>query len=186
MLESKNLVAKKYAVAFLNLYSDKFSIETMKKLSVLETFLKMNGYFYASLSVPGLSIKVKDLIVDRIINFFSLDLSIKNLINVLFLDGRIEILDLILRNIWDEFKKIKNIESFKISISHSVDESEKSFILNFLKTLTSKEVLAYFIVEPSLIVGLRMEGFSMIWERSIRKELLEVEKNISKKGISCE
>ncbi|HBS48065.1 TPA: hypothetical protein DEO28_02360 [Candidatus Dependentiae bacterium] len=185
MIESKNSVAKKYAVAFLDLYSDQLTLDDMQKISNFEFFLKDRGYFYVSLSIPGILFETKEFVVSKMIKFFGLKECLKNLIILLLKSGRIDILDLVLKNIWNQYKKIKNIESFKIMSSHSLSQAEKDIAEKTLNNFLHKKVLTQFLVDPSLIVGLRMESLTLLWERSIRKELIEAKKIISKKGLSC-
>jgi len=186
MQENENIIAKKYATAFLNIYGSQFSLNEIMSLTFLSNFFRKNRYFYVSLEMSTISFKTKETAITKVVKGFKFKTPIKKLILTLLKHGRIEIIEKVLESIWYQFKKIYNIEKFIISTSYPIIKKHKSIIVKLLTTMTNKQVLTQFITDQSLIVGVRMESSEFLWERSIKKELMMISKFIAKKGIPCE
>ncbi len=191
MLENEPIIAKKYAVAYLNNYIDQYSFKEIKKLIELKKFLAKNNHFYVSLRIPNIPIKIKEEVLDKIVKEFELPSSFQKLMHLLIKDGRIEILDSVLLSIWRIYKQRNRIVSLKISSSHKLNDPDKKVIKNLitdklLKSSNYKTALMKFKEDPSMIVGLKIESRMLLWERSIEKELMIIGKSIAKEGIPCE
>ena len=190
MLENEAIIAKKYAVAFFNVYRDQYSFGEIRKLLDLKSFFANNNHFYVSLRIPNIPIKIKEKALDKIVEKFELAKSFKILMHKLIKDDRIDILDSVLLYIWRIYKKSNHIVNLKISSSHKLINQDKKIVIDFinkklLKPFQPKTALTNFIINPFNIVGIRIESKTLLWERTIRKELLMVGKSIAKKGIPC-
>jgi F0F1-type ATP synthase delta subunit len=191
MHENENVIAKKYAIAFLNLFGNYCSIEEMEKILILKDFFKKNNYFYVSLRISNIPIKKKEDVLNQIIKTYKINCPLQKLTNLLLKQKRIAILDTVLSCMWNEYKKIHNIKDFTISSSQHLSKENKRVAIElitnkFLKSIKKNHLITHFTINPSLIVGLRIESPTLLWERSIRKELKIVSKSIAKKGIPCE
>ncbi|MCK4265384.1 F0F1 ATP synthase subunit delta [Candidatus Babeliales bacterium] len=182
---NENTIAQKYASAFLNLYINQLSIGHIEKLTLLEDFLNQNRFFYISLRIPSIELKIKLLATSKLVKFFQFKQPILTLVNILLINGRIEILHKVLKHIRFEYAKRTNLEFFRVKSSHVLTTQEKSVVAKLIGFLSKSNIRTEFTLDKDLIVGLRIESPSFLWERSIRKELMKVGKTITIKGIQC-
>ena len=54
----------------------------------------------------------------------------------------------------------------------------------FFQKLVGSAIRVEYRIDPKLIVGLRVQSNTGLWERSIKKELLEISTQIAQKGMS--
>jgi F0F1-type ATP synthase delta subunit len=66
---------------------------------------------------------------------------------------------------------------FKITSSHPLSDEQQRKIINFLHTRTDASIIANFEVDPDLICGLRIQGETCLWERSLSKCLKSAERS---------
>ncbi len=176
---SEDIISKKYASAFLNLYIKDLHVNEMESLEILEAFLHKNKYFYISLTIPSINLKTKKIALEKITQNFQFKKPILLLMNTLLLEGRISLLDKVLKFIRLEYEKKTNLVFFKVLTSHSLTISEKKIIVKLIQKLNNSTIRTNFEVDENLIVGIRIEGSSFLWERSIKKELMKVSHTIS-------
>jgi ATP synthase F1 delta subunit len=184
MLLKEMMLAKKYAIAFFNCYSNDFTLEDNDSCRNLEYFLKKNIYFYMTLRIPSIPSKTKKATIKKILHPFALKKSIFTLIDILLDHGRIDILHHVLLLIRREYNKRNGIEFFKITSSHPLTAPEKIIMKKLLQGMTNKTIVTSFSIDQSLIVGLRTQSMTSLWERSIRKELSHISATIAQKGMS--
>jgi len=184
MLLKEMMLAKKYAIAFFNLYGTTFTQKDSSTCRNLEKFLKENFYFYISLRMPSIPTSAKKAAIEKILRPFALKKSVFTLINTLLDHGRIEILHHVLKLIRREYNERHGIEFFKITSSHHLADPEKAIMKKVLQRMTSKTIITSFALDPSLIVGLRTQSSTSLWERSIKKELSHISATIAQKGMS--
>jgi F-type H+-transporting ATPase subunit delta len=180
MLIGTSKLSKKYAQAFLNVFFDQITSDCIVKLERVEDFLKKNRFFFIYLKVPSISIDKKREVLNKFINFFALCAPVKKLTFLLLEQGRIDFLDDIIEKIIKLYRVRKDIQFFRIYVSHSLSEQEKERIIRFVKSLASKDVISKFIIDPKLITGIRIQSDSFLWERSVSKQLREVKRSIFK------
>ncbi len=179
----ENALAKKYATAFLNLYLAFLKEEHIAQFAAIANFLRKQKTFYVALQIPTVPMSTKERALNRIIEAFNLGRLTRRLMFVLLHHGRIEILDNVLDHICYGYKKLHNMQTYKISTSHEITELQKSTITNYLAKLTTENITTDFVVDPNLIMGIRIECATALWERSIRKVLLGISQSMIRKGM---
>ncbi len=95
----EELIAKKYALAFLNLYGEQYAPSDLEKFAALEEFIRKNQHLYISLRIPNIPPSTKKLVLDKMTESFDLGEAMKTLMHRLLDDGRIKLLDTALRHI---------------------------------------------------------------------------------------
>ncbi len=170
----EDIIAKKYAVAFLNMYGEEYGADSLEKFAALEEFIKDNQNLYISLRIPNIPPSTKKLVLDKMAESFSLGDAMQILMHRLLDDGRIEILDKVLRHIVWVYKRKYNIERFDVATSHTITKAQKEKIVAFIKSRSDAQLLTRFVIDPSLIVGVRIESNTFLWERSVKYRLREV------------
>ena len=176
MYVSENVIAKKYAIAFVNLYINEFTNVFFNKITDLASFFKKNRYAYIYLRIPTIPKKVKIEALDKIASAFKLETEIKRLMYVLLDSDRISILDKVLNYIENVYRVRKGIEVFKAISSHALTKDEKDKVKIFIQNNTNRKIITKFLVDEKLLIGLRIQSNDFLWERSIEKQLNDIKK----------
>lgn len=180
MIIVESHIAKKYASAFLNVYEKKCDDSCMKALLNFSNFLHINHMYLATLNIPSLSIEKKKSIIDSVSKKLLLPESIKTLTLLLLKDKRVDLLDEVLKKIIFLHKQRVSEHSFVVSSSHDLTSEEKESVITFIKSQISNSVKTSFTIDKSLISGIKIEGNTFRWERSIAKELRNIEQKLSR------
>ena len=180
MQEIEYIIAKKYAVAFINLHSRILDDESIKKVIKVRDFLKKNNMFYVYLRIPTIDHNIKKDALQRVITAFTLEKCFDRLFFQLLDDGRVEVLDKVLDQIVTCYRLSKDIRLFKITTSHELGDKERKDVIDFVEDISKKNVITKFFVDPKLICGFRIQSTNFLWERSISKQLRDIKRNIFK------
>ena len=175
-----NLVAKKYAQAFLNVFSCQVSKDNLDKWIALEKFLEQNKLFYIYLGIPSISYFTKQRVLTSIAHELKLEKPIIKMMFLLLDHRRIEFLHAVLNKIILLYRRKNNIKKFVVTYSHDLNEEEKQEIIKFTENISGGEVVAEFVRDEKLICGLRIQSLTFLWERSVAKQLRGVKRSIFK------
>lgn len=170
-----DLLAKKYACAFLNLYQSQLSDWYFENLASLGVFLKNNRWLYVYLSIPTVDYAVKQKVIYRVSESLQFCSHTTILINSLLNTNRIELLGSVIEQIQIENRKRKNIELCTIKTSHVLDDEQKNVVIDFVKKIIPSRISVQFLHDPSLIVGLKFQTGEHRWERSVARQLKDME-----------
>jgi len=176
VIESK--LAKKYAIAFLNIYIKECTANYIERIAFFADFVMKNRLFQATLNIPSLSKKKKDLMIELVAQKFHLPKSIKILSFLLLKEKRIDLLGEILKKILFIHKQHAHLHHFIITSSHELTPQEQTKVIAFIKKQSHNHITTSFIIDASLISGIRIEGNTFKWERSIVKQLRAIEQKI--------
>ncbi|MCK4650798.1 F0F1 ATP synthase subunit delta [Candidatus Babeliales bacterium] len=174
------VIAKKYAIAFLNLYFDRISDKDIETICSLVQFLKLNKKLCIFLCIPSLSESVKKKVLIRVAEKFDLFEPLKKMMFVLLIHKRIEILEKVLEQVIIYYRERKCIKLFKITTSHLLSKSQKNDVVIFVEDMVKGKIVTKFFVNSKLICGFRIQSKNFLWERSISKQLGDVKKSIFK------
>ena len=173
-----DLISKKYATAFLNLYFEQINDQTIETLFQLGKFLSNNKLLYVYLRVPTISHLIKQKVLNKIAQSLNLSEPIIKVMFVLLEQGRIEILDKVIDQIVFMYRRRKNIRLFFIQSSHPLAKEEEDKIINFVKYVSKGDIITKFEVNEKLICGLGIRSKNFLWERSIAKKFRDVKQSI--------
>lgn len=178
MLIVKDIIAKKYALAFLHVYKAECDNLYIEKLAIFTKFISSSKIFQAILSRPSLPITKKKQIVELMAEKLGLRPCTKKLVLLLLKEKRIELLVDICKKILLLYKKQQNVEHFEITSSHKLLTEEEKIITEFIASQVSIKINANFTVDTSLISGIKIKSDTFIWERSINKQLQKIEQKL--------
>lgn len=177
MISGKDVVAKRYAKALLNLYYILLNQRCFTSMLNLEAFFKKNKQLIVYLTIPTLSDEVKIDVMEKIFQRLGTCKTIMRLVRALLRHRRIELLVDVIRNIICEYRIRRNMMEFKVISSHHLSDEQQKSIINFLHAKTDASITAHFEVDPELLCGLRIQGKTFLWERSLSKCLKSVERS---------
>ena len=183
MLIEKNVVIKKFAIAFLNNYENKINKEYIKNLEELIKYLRKNKILKAVISRPSLSKEKKDEIINLIAQKLNIPGEIKKLVFVLLNRGEIDLFIEIIRKIVSISKQKAGIHKFNVSTSHELEEKEKNKIIKFLSSSIVNSVEINFEIDRSLISGIKIKSQTMLLENSASKKMKEFRKTLQREEI---
>ncbi|KKP24236.1 MAG: ATP synthase subunit delta [candidate division TM6 bacterium GW2011_GWF2_28_16] len=175
-----DLITKKYASAFLNVFSDQIKDNNLSGWIKLKNFLSKNKFFYIYLHIPTISHLTKQKALIRVAQALDLQKPIIKMMFVLLEHNRIEMLDKVLNNIIILYRQKINTKLFKVTSPYNLNEFEQKIILDFTKSIAKCNVDAEFIIDKKLIAGLRIQSLTFLWERSVAKQLRGIKRSVFK------
>lgn len=175
MLLKNDIVAKKYAKAFLNIYFDAIVPETIETFIRLAAFFKRKKGVLYYLTVPRLDDAQRQQLLARFFADCMAIPAVQRLASVLLQQHRIELLPMVLERVVDEYRIRNSIMLFEVSSSHVLDEEQRGRIIAFLAKKTGARVSVSFSVDDTLICGVRMQSKTFMFEQSVADELKKIE-----------
>lgn len=183
MLTQIESVAKKYALAYLNLYIDELTDNMIEDVSRLKNFLYKNKKFYAYLSIPKLSLETKLDFVSRLCNAFNLSHGEITLMRLLVKQKRIDLLDATFKKIIEEYHIKKGEILTNVYTSHEINDMQKMMISDFVQNHVKEKVELKFFIDKSLINGIRIKSSRRLWELSVRKHIKKFKNNLFQQAV---
>lgn len=167
-------LARKYATAFLNLFSDEINIKDFCAIVSVEHFLKSEPEITSFFKFPRMN-KEKQEIVDHILKEFQCAPVLKKLMQILFEHQRLFLLPLVLKYVQRLYKERRGIMEFEIQSSHALTQDQMATIKNFLSAKTGNHILYEYKENRDLIAGIRLKSDTLLWERSVARKLADVQ-----------
>lgn len=165
-------LARKYAVAFLNVAGNKFEQKDLKALETVTIFFIANRTIALLFNLPGIKKNTINQVLEKLFGEFGTKELLKRLVALLLQHHRAFLLPDVLHQISDVYKQRTGIAQFQVHSSHALDEQQLQAALTFLGRITGKQVLYEYRVDSSLIAGLRLQSDTLLWEHSVKKQLL--------------
>jgi F0F1-type ATP synthase delta subunit len=175
--------AQRYAFAFLNVfYSKNSSGIEVDKLENLVAFLDDKVFFFPICSSSAVSKDDRIRLVKILIKNFGLNSPEEKLINVLVERGGASIVSLVFKQIIAETRKIRSEELCEFVSSHELSKKEQDRIIKKLSDSLGLKLIPSFLVESSLISGIRVQGETFFWEKSLARRFLQMERSVERGG----
>jgi len=171
MTWQKQLIATKYAKAFLNVFIGDLSLSDYRRIVGLEQFLKDRRDVLAFLALPHIEPSAKHEALASVIEKFSLPTCFNRLVIVLVEGKRSFLFPLILYFVARFYRRRKGIEDFMIKSSSYLNADALKTIEQFLARKTGRQVLSEYDIDKSLIAGIRLKSDDYLWEYSVAKKL---------------
>jgi F-type H+-transporting ATPase subunit delta len=173
MINNQLIIAKRYARAFLNVYS--MTDFELKKLQEAIDFLTQHPEIGVFLKIPLLAPEIKrDALKQSIVEKFDLPKSFELIIEVLVRKKRSELLLLVLEQIRNSYQEQRNIQLFTIASSSALTDEQKKILEQYLVNATGATITTNFEVDKKLIAGIRMSSDELQWEYSIAQQLKKI------------
>jgi ATP synthase F1 delta subunit len=180
MLITFEMVAKKYAQAFVHVYGKELAVETFDQIRVFEDFLATQRGILLALTLAALSTQVRDQLVQKIVQQFQLPHHVQRLIAVLIQHKRLVLLRSVLKNIRKMYAVEQGIMDVSIGSSHPLEAAQRQHLCAFAQAMSgAKKIKASFVLMPEMISGIRIKSDTYLWEQSIRKLLHHVQQTMT-------
>lgn len=177
MMNNVSLISKRYALAFLNIFS--LSREQIDRIKQAISFLDQHDEVFLMLKIPLLAAaKKEEALHDYLINKYALPESFSVLIRVLSAEKRLFIINEVMRWIVQLYQENKEIELFEIASADSLAPEDVRVIEKFLADSTGHSIITQQKIDRDLIAGIRLKSTQHLWEYSIRKQLAAVQRSL--------
>ena len=167
-------IVGKYAHAYLNVFGHQLNQKDIERLHEAAQFLDSHRRALFLLKVPLISVKIKHKGLHEFCKRFALRESVIRLINLLLRDKRAFLLAKIFYAIVDIFREKHHIHTFMISSSAQLNETQQSDIERFLAGHVEGTIIYKYRIDKNLIAGIRLQSETLLWERSINKQLNDI------------
>jgi F0F1-type ATP synthase delta subunit len=173
--------AQRYALAFLNVfYSKNISEILIDRLESLVLFLDERGFFFPICSSSAVSKDDRIRLVKILIKKFDLKSSEEKLINVLIERGGASIVSLVFKQVVAEARKRRFEELCEVVSSHELDKKEQVQVIKTISESLGLRLIPHFLVDSSLISGIKVRGETFFWEKSVARRFLQMERSVER------
>lgn len=177
----KNLIIiKRYAQGFVNSLKDKKEFTVLyKQLTAFENLLSTQKEVKDALTSRFLTVTKKKEIAEQILEKMEMEKKVLRFILLLVQNNRLELLSAIwksLPDVWDETKGISVFEVFSVV---SLTDKQKQKLKEKLEYLEKKPVSLKYKIDPTLIGGLSVKKGNVIYDISIKGNLMRLKELMS-------
>ncbi len=177
-----DLVARNYAIAFLNSFIDEISFDDFLAIRRLQAFWEENKKAFYCLNLPGLTCDNKMKAIEELLKNCSAPTALKEIFALLIRHRREKLISSVLENVCSLYMERKGILFFEISSSHELTDDEIVTIQKFLADKTNKKIVYTCSINKDLIAGIRCQSEALVWEHSVRKQLDDVRRQFIVQG----
>ncbi len=167
-------IVRKYAHAYVNIFGDTLTHEDIIHGEQAADFLRTHRRVLFLLKVPLIPIEVKQRGLVQFIERFSLPSSLQMLTKLLLRNKHAYLLADILDYIKDIYTKEHEIHAFNVVSSSELQDDQKEEIKGFLADRVRGTIIYKYAVDKKLIAGIRLQSDTLLWERSIDKQLRDI------------
>jgi F0F1-type ATP synthase delta subunit len=170
-----------YAQAFVNIFSDSITTDEYHAMQAAHDALIKNYRLVSLMQVSFLNhheLKRKCLV--QLIHQFKLPQSLYTLGLLLTNGERMYLFPFILKKIILLYEKKMNIMTMHISSSHNIPEQARKKFMFLLHSVTHSTIKPIFLIDTSLIAGIRAQSKTVLWEHSIEKMLKSIKAQVKR------
>ncbi len=165
-------IARKYAAAFVNVAGAKFTHADFERVQGIAEFLVEHRALIFYFNLPLIKKQTIDQVLKKLFGGSSTEKLLYRLVALLLEHHRAFLLPEVLHQISDLYKSEKGIAQFAVRSSHQLADDQLETAIAFLKQATNKQIMYSYQVDPQLIAGLRLQSDTLLWEHSVKKQLL--------------
>jgi F-type H+-transporting ATPase subunit delta len=176
-------LARRYAMAYIKVAGAAFDEKELARVERLEKFLTTTkeSLFFFNLSLIGPETEQEAL--DLLFKGFKTEKLFKKLMKLICNERRALLVPEMLRSIASLYREQHNIMLFSITTSHDVSDDDKKTINDFLAEKTGKTIGAEYAIDKTLIAGVRAQSDTLLWEQSIKKQLMAIRQSLVEQGV---
>ncbi len=172
MIVDIRVLSRKYATAFLNIFKKDIKPDFIVKLSELSEFLKSHKQSEVYLRMSTIPNKKKREVLLKLFAGFELDNTVlEKLLDVLLVKNRVQIISHVLAQVIIIYNKKNKIAEAQFRYSHELDNATKKAIENSFQEKLGLSIHYKYILDKSLIAGVRLNTDAALWEYSVRQQL---------------
>lgn len=171
----KNIIAYKYAKAFLNVFFSSISREDIDRLPKIRLMFSKEPGLMLFLKLSSIPSEQRSKYLQQFLEKNNLKGIWHDLVRALMKHKRIQLFCRILFYIEKFYFEKIGLIKWSVLSSLDLDNKEKDIIKNFLEIKSRKKAECIYSIEPTLIAGLKMQSHQYLWENSIQERIRELE-----------
>ena len=168
-------LAKKYAQAFMAIFSKVIVLSDLKKIEVAQKFLQTHKRTLFFLQLPQFDQERRQSMVADLVDYFSLPTTFADIILLLIKHNRSFYIPEVLSWILTLYKEQIGIVEFSVKTAINIDEMQMGTMEQFLERMIGKKIKGALSLDSSLIAGVRLQSDNYLWEYSVRKQIRSVQ-----------
>jgi F0F1-type ATP synthase delta subunit len=170
-----------YAQAFVTIFYDSITTNEYHAMQTAHEALTKNYRLISLLQVSFLNHQeLKTKCLEQLIHQFKLPKSLYTLGKLLINDERMYLFPFILKKITLLYEKQMNIMTMHVSCSHNITEQTRTKFILLLHSATHFDIKPIFLIDKSLIAGIRAQSKTLLWEHSIKKMLKSIKAQVKR------
>ena len=169
-------IAKKYAQAFMSSFPRVITLSSLDTIHAAQQFLQTHRRTLYFLQLPQFTAEHRVSMLTDMVEHFSLSQDFIHLFLLLITHNRSFYIPAVLSWVIELYKKEHGIVNFTVMSAHHLTDNYRSIIKRFLDTMTGQNSICSFVLNTSLIAGMRMKSNECQWEYSVRKQLKQLKK----------
>ncbi len=175
---SEKLIADRYAVALYSAVKNDDLDRLFEDSKKLNSILKSSDELLSTLKSPLIKNELKLSILSTLIkDLTSFDI-INGLLQTLFQNKRLSILDLVLSSFSEVLLSKRGYQSAKVTTSHDIEDRIKNDISNLLNSQYGSKINIEFKTNQSLLGGMTVVVGSKMIDLSVRSQVSKFTNNV--------
>lgn len=167
-------LARRYAFAYLNLFSEDITIQDLDHLQKSKQFFVEHKRTLYFLSLPTIAREQKSSLVYVLLKKLVLPESLNALMELLIMHKKVMLWPDILSYIITFYEQKTNIMHVVIESSYELEKKQLQTIKQFLADKTGKDIIYEYHVNKELIAGVRARSDTLLWECSVAQKLRDI------------
>ncbi len=176
-MNSRSILAKKYATAFLNVFSNSFTNQDYDDLIKALPYIQKHHSLLVLLMVPALSPAQKKQCLEHFLATAQIPASLTPIVHLLFEDQRIELLADVCNNIIELYQERHGIMPFSIKSAQALSNNQLDSVKKYLAAKTGRSIIATTTIDKELIAGIRAQSSTFLLEYSLAQQLRALKNN---------
>jgi F0F1-type ATP synthase delta subunit len=171
MNKNQDILAKKYATAFLNCYEKTVSLHDFCSLVNGVEALKQYHRMFTLLDISYISKTSREKALDAILKKTKIPRVIDPLLQLLTDHQRLSLFPLVIWYVTVVYGQRHALLLVTLRSSLALTQEYTDILKGFLSKQTGCHIIATPLVDSALIAGIRMESSTYLWEHSIAQRL---------------
>ncbi len=182
MIPGYAVLAKKYATAFMDVAQDLFDEHDLKRVDELQKFLHDNRKILFFFNFSLIDQEVINAVLDKMFKNFKTESLFKKLMQLILHERRALLMPEVLYYVAALYREKNNIISFDVESAQELSEEEKKTVEQFLADSTKKNISPKYKIDSTLIAGMRAQSETLLWEHSIKNQLMMMRRSLIEQG----
>ena len=176
-MNARSILARKYATAFLKVFSHAFTDKDYTDLTKALAYLQKWRSILVLLTVPAISPAQKKNCLATFLVTAQVPSSVTPLAQLLLDHHRIELLADVCATIIELYQEQHHIMPFTIKSTHALSDEHLDRLNNYLAQKTGNSIIATPMIDKELIAGLRAQSTLFLLEYSLAQQLRALKNN---------
>src|SRR3990167_9841469 len=171
MRSQKSFLARKYAIAFLNVNYKNLPEKFLCNIKNAIGFLNNNTKLFLMFSLPIFSKEDKNKAINSFLKKFNLGIEFSKLFELLVKHERPMLFKEVLNYIYTLYASYSDTLLFNFISSNKLSKEYEEILRKFIEAQTKKRVIFESTVDESLLAGVRLQSNNLLWDYSVKSRL---------------